>query len=104
MHGHGSLHPCKPPSATAIYYQQEEFSIILCIESNRCTTSRACGNLDQPHINTTAVKEVAATEKLPAPLVVTEAIEADNATGFRCNFGSPGEAEAWKVVEVVVET
>ncbi|CAL0320073.1 unnamed protein product [Lupinus luteus] len=77
--------------------------IHLRIESNRCTASRACGNLDQPHINAAAVKEVAATGKLPAPLAVTEAIEADNATGFRCEFGSPGEAEAWKVVEVLVE-
>ncbi|CAL0313829.1 unnamed protein product [Lupinus luteus] len=71
MHGHGSLHPRKPPSATVIYYQQEEFPIILCIESNRCTTSRACSNLDQPHINDAALKEVAATEKLPAPLYCT---------------------------------
>ncbi|CAL0313893.1 unnamed protein product [Lupinus luteus] len=110
MHGHGSLHPRKPPSATVIHNQQEEFPIILHryihlrIESNRCTTSRACDNLDQPHINAVAVKEVATTGKLPAPLAVTKAIEVYNATGFRCEFGSPEEAEVRKVVEVVVGT
>ncbi|KAF1887494.1 hypothetical protein Lal_00040548 [Lupinus albus] len=72
--------------------------IHLRIESNRCTASRARGDLDQPHVYATAVKEVAATGKLSAPLAVTEAIEADNATGFRCGFGYPGEAEVWEVV------
>ncbi|KAF1876113.1 hypothetical protein Lal_00006744 [Lupinus albus] len=66
------------------------------IESNRCPTSRARRDLDQPRVNAPTVKEVATIGELPAPLAVAEAIEADNATGF----GSPGDAKAGKIVEV----
>ncbi|OIW19454.1 hypothetical protein TanjilG_09474 [Lupinus angustifolius] len=68
----------------------------------RCTASWARRYLHQPHVNATAVKEVAATGKLSAPLAVTEAIEADNATGFTCGFGSPRDAEAWEVLKIMV--
>ncbi|OIV99824.1 hypothetical protein TanjilG_26162 [Lupinus angustifolius] len=74
--------------------------IRLGIESNRCPTSRARRDLDQPRVNAPTVKEVAATGELPAPLAVAEAVEADNATGFGRGFESPGDAEAGKIVEI----
>ncbi|KAF1867330.1 hypothetical protein Lal_00049759 [Lupinus albus] len=70
------------------------------IDSNRCTASRASSDLNQPRVNASAVKDVAAIGELPAPLAVAKAVEADNATGFGSGFGSPGDAEAWEGVEV----
>ncbi|OIW18655.1 hypothetical protein TanjilG_13407 [Lupinus angustifolius] len=65
-----------------------------------CTASRASSDFNQPRVNASAVKDVAATGELPAPLAVAKSVEADNATGFGSGFGSPGDAEAREAVEV----
>ncbi|KAJ1433539.1 hypothetical protein SESBI_06075 [Sesbania bispinosa] len=65
-----------------------------------CAACRACGHLDEPRVDASPVKDVAASGELSAPLAVSEAVQTDNAMGIGSNCGSLGDPEVGELVDV----
>lgn len=70
------------------------------IKSHGCTARGACGDLEEPRVDTRAVKHVAASGELSAPLGVAEGVQADDAMGVGSVCGSFGEQKAGEVVDI----